>query len=79
MSKKQYNFRLDPSLMGWVNEHYADFGAASKTDLIENLLMALREGRLMVRPRSGPNAFPANEVEAGSVPEYPILIAGLPE
>lgn len=75
MAKQQFNFRLDPDLIRWVDENAEALGAQSRTDLLEHLLMALREGRLLMKPRSGPNPFPAGEVEAGSVPEYPVLVA----
>jgi hypothetical protein len=66
--------RLPPDLLKWARSYKKEHGV-SVTHVIEELLEALREGRLMVRPRAGPSPFPREDIEAGSSPEYPILIA----
>lgn len=43
---------------------------------MRELLEALREGRIVIKDRAGPNPFPAEgEVCPGETPEYPALIA----
>lgn len=67
---------------GWA-DHHRDSGArggdhkgrdTGRTALVTSLLEALVEGRLIVQPRAGVNPFPAEEVQAGTVPENPISI-----
>ena len=55
--KKVISFRLDPDLIGWLEE-YADHFRMSRTALIEELLVSLREGRLFTVPDTKPNPFP---------------------
>jgi hypothetical protein len=74
MAKKVTTFRLEPALLAWVTK-YAEQHGKTRNSIVEELLEALHEGRLSVRPRSGPNPFPAEEVEAGTTPEYPLQIA----
>jgi hypothetical protein len=45
-----------------------------RTAMVETLMALYVEGRLAVLPAAGANAFPAEEVAAGDVPEHPILI-----
>ncbi len=66
--------RLPPDLLAWGRVHSKAHNV-SFTSLVEDLLTALREGRLAVRPRAGPSPFPREDIEAGSTPEYPILVA----
>jgi len=47
---------------------------SGRTRLIEEMLEALRDGRLFIRPPEGLNAFPAEEIKAGEDPEFPILV-----
>ena len=54
---------------------FAEANSVSKTHIMETMVVALLEGRLVIKPPAGANAFPAEEIEAGSVPEYPLLIA----
>lgn len=37
-------------------------GVRDRSDLVRQLLEALQEGRLTVRPRPAPNPFPADEL-----------------
>jgi hypothetical protein len=73
-NRKMTSLRLPPELLDWFTT-YAKSQRLSKTQVVEELLWALREGRMTIRPRSGPNAFPAEEVAVGSTPECPALIA----
>ena len=68
---------------GW-SAHHAESGVrggdhrgkdTGRTALITHVLEALVEGRLRETPRAGANPFPAEEVEAGSTPELPLLIS----
>lgn len=45
-----------------------------RTALVQNLLEALVQGRIMITPKAGANAFPADEREAGLSPDFPALI-----
>lgn len=70
--------RLPEDLLEWLRK-FSEANHISNTKVIEDFLTAQREGRLLIRPRSGPSAFPREDVEPGSTPDYPILIApGLP-
>lgn len=76
-NKKLVAYRLHTELNEWLGE-YAERLGVSRNAVIESLLIALREGRLREVPRAGPTAFPGEEeVEAGTTPEYPILVAGI--
>lgn len=66
--------RLPPDLLNWFRR-YSKEHKVPMTEVVETLLDALREGRLQIRPRAAPSAFPRNDIEAGSTPEYPVLIA----
>lgn len=71
---------------GW-RQHQADLGVrgglkagdAGRTTLIQGLLEAFREGRLVEVPRAGANPFPSEECRVGESPDYPALIALGPE
>lgn len=71
---------------GW-RQHQADArirggakdGDSGRTGLVQGLLEALREGRLVEAPRAGVNPFPAEERRAGESPDFPALIAFGPE
>jgi hypothetical protein len=73
MAKQMVAVRLEPDLLVWITRYAAAYGW-DRTQLITELLVALREGRVDVRSRSGSNAFPVHEVQAGSTPECPIYI-----
>lgn len=73
MAKQVTTFRIDPELLAWVDSHAATHGL-DRSRLLNDLLLALREGRLRVLPRIGVSPFPVHEVEPGSVPECPILV-----
>jgi hypothetical protein len=64
MSKIQFGISLTPELGEWAKNNAQDFGFPNRNAMIEELLWALREGRLVIRP-PGPDAFPAESVEAG--------------
>lgn len=70
----RFEMRIDPHLKQWLST-YADAHGVRDTHIVTDLLVALQEGRLAVRPRLGPSAFPREDVEAGSTPDYPILVA----
>lgn len=80
MSKKPaktlYSFRLPRDLIEWADENLTtdawDF--QNRTDMVQGFLEAAREGRLHLRHR-GPDAFPAEAVQPGESPGYPVLIA----
>lgn len=74
MAKITNSFRLPREISDYLTS-VADETGKSKTDVVVELLEASMEGRLLLRPRAGTNAFPAHQVEAGTVPEYPVLIA----
>jgi hypothetical protein len=46
----------------------------SRTQLVVELLEALRDGRVYVRPPAGVNAFPEEEIASGESPDRPILV-----
>jgi hypothetical protein len=73
-NRKITTFRLPPELLVQFTS-YAKAHGVSKTYILETLIEALLEDRLTLCPRSGPNAFPAAEIEVGSTPHYPALIA----
>lgn len=73
-NRKLTSLRLPKKLLDDFTA-YAEANGVSKTHIMETLVEALLEGRLTMRPRSGPNAFPAEEMEIGSVPECPARIA----
>jgi len=75
MAKNLYSFRLPPDLVEWVDANTESLGAATRTELVQSLLQALRENRLLIKPRAGANAFPANEVCPGESADYPILVS----
>jgi len=77
MKKDQFNIRLPPDLLGWLAAHCEE-EARTKTDVVQELLEAKREGRLLLRP-PGPDPFPAEAVAAGTTPDHPILIGFPPE
>lgn len=60
-NRQMTTIRLPPDLLEWAGE-YAAAHRMSRTRLIEELLTALRENRLVVQPRPGPNPFPADEL-----------------
>lgn len=62
--------QADTRTRGGVKE-----GDTGRTGLIQGLLEALREGRLVEHPRAGANPFPVEEREPGSSPSFPALIA----
>ena len=68
----QFNIRLPSGLFRWL-QWYARTQTVSQTEVVRSLLEALQEGRVIIRPR-GPEAFPAEAIEAGSTPEFPLLI-----
>jgi len=75
MKKTFTGFKFDPDLNEWL-KGYAEAHGTSKTAVVESLLYALREDRIRVVNRAGPNAFPGGgEVAAGDTPEYPVLVA----
>ena len=67
--------RLPPELLEWAGD-YATANRMSRTRLIEELLTALKEGRLEVSPRPGPRAFPADDFVVGS-PQNPALVSSV--
>lgn len=71
--KKIVSHRFDEDLIAWASEYAASHGW-DRTRLIEELLRALYEGRVDVRPRAGVDPFPLHTVELGSTPECPALI-----
>lgn len=75
--KEQFNVRLPPDLLGWLTTH-CDVEGRTKTDVVQELLEAKREGRLHLRP-PGPDPFPAEAVPAGTSPDHPLLIGFPPE
>jgi hypothetical protein len=87
--KKTYAFRFDPELMARVDAYAkkADWLSAQeglrggkkpcdigRTALVESLLLALVEDRVVVHPRASVGAFPLEEVEPGVSPELPVLV-----
>ena len=74
MAKKVTTFRLEPGLLAWLAK-YAEEHGKTRNFIVEELLEALHEGRLTVRPRSGLNPFPAEEVEEWLTPQFPHRIA----
>lgn len=86
MAKKLISMRVDGELLEWVDETARAYGFADeygqgggkgrsgRTQLVTELLEALRDGRLYVRPLEGVNAFPEEAVAAGESPSFPILI-----
>lgn len=72
MATKQFNVRLPEHLHNYLDE--VATGGVPKTQFVIDLIEAAKEGRLLVRPRAGVNAFPGHQVEAGTVPEYPVLV-----
>jgi len=73
LTRTMTTIRLPHDLFEWWGEYAASKGL-SKTRVVEELLTALREDRLRVAPRAGPNAFPADERQPGATRAYPALI-----
>lgn len=73
MPREIISIRLHPDVLSWATAYAAGYGW-TRTRLIEEMLVALREGRLDVHPRAGCDPFPANTVEPGSTPEHPAHI-----
>jgi hypothetical protein len=75
-AKTLYSFRLPRDLIEWADENLTtdawDF--ENRTDMVQGFLEAAREGRLSIRPR-GPDPFPAEAVQPGSRPDFPLLFA----
>ena len=59
-AKQQYNMRLTQDYVDWVDKYAATKGS-NRTEITEELFLALAEGRLYVAPPSGPNPFPAQD------------------
>lgn len=66
--------RIEPSLKEWLTA-FASYHRVKEAHVIRDLLEALREGRVHIRPRDGVSAFPGEAVLAGDRPEFPLLIA----
>ena len=89
--RRVVSFRLPAELLDWLDEYARQEGAwqssvlkpggshkgkdSGKTAVIEQLLVALKEERLLVRVTAGANAFPVNEKHAGETPEYPLFVS----
>lgn len=73
-NRKQYNMKFPPDLIKWV-DGYAAQCHTNRTAVVEDLLQALRDGRIRTVPRAGMNPFPHDQVRAGETPEYPALIS----
>jgi hypothetical protein len=73
MAKKQFGISLTPELGEWAKSHAQDFGFPNRNAMVEALLRALREGRLVIRP-PGPDAFPKESSPSGSRLN-PVLVA----
>ena len=65
--------RLDPALAKWAKKFARDQGV-SRSDLIRDLLWALRERRLVVVPEPLPHL-----VNDGSDPRFPVSICHNPK
>lgn len=74
--KQMLNARIDSELFDWL-VHYAEESGTTRTRVMEELLFALREGRLIMRPR-GPSPFPKEDSPPGSTPTNPIFYARHP-
>jgi len=77
-NRKLTTFRLPPTVLDAFT-NYAKKVGQHKTAILEEMVVALLEGRLTIHPRGGANAFPGDEVPAGSSPECPAHIAFLAE
>jgi len=55
--KKVISFRFDPALIKWLEGYTKEVGA-TRTAVVDALLVALREARLWVEPDTRPNPFP---------------------
>ena len=93
--KRTVSFRLSADLVDWLDEYAREAGASQghlnryggshggrdsgKTAIVERLLTACREGRLLEAPPAGQNPFPLEERTAGESPEFPVLISFGPD
>jgi hypothetical protein len=77
MAKVQFNIRLPDDLSAWL-DGYSQAAGKTKTQVVTDLLVALRGNRIFIQPRAGVNAFPANEVYPGESEGFPILVCSEP-
>lgn len=64
MAKQVVSFRLQAGLIDRVDayiEQHRSVALRSRTDLVQQLLEALCDGRVMVKPKPAPNPFPEDE------------------
>ena len=73
MAKAQFNIRLPEDLSSWL-DGYSQAVGKSKTQVVTELLVALRGNRVFIQPRAGVNPFPANEVYPGESEGFPVLV-----
>ena len=77
MALKMTTIRMEEELLEWTEAYAADH-KTSRSELIRELFEALREGRLRVRPRAGPSAFPTEDQELGASHDFPALVCYAP-
>ena len=70
--------RFPPGLIDWLNDHAKEVGK-SKNSVVQELVEALRDGRLVVTSVAGSNPFPAQQIRLGSTPELPALVCFTPQ
>lgn len=71
--KEVLTLRLDPALRDWLTAFAAEHGV-DRTAVVTDMIEALREGRMVVRPRASASPFPVHDVEAGTSPDFPLYV-----
>lgn len=77
MAKQIVAIRVEPDLLEWITSYAASYGW-DRTRLIAEMLVALREGRLDIRPRAGVSPFPVHERIPGESGDFPVLVCITP-
>lgn len=72
-TKKQMPLRFPADIYEWL-PGYAEGLGTSQNEVVQRLLYALKDGRLLELPARLPHPFPANEMKPGGSPEYPVLV-----
>lgn len=73
MTKTPISFSLDPELASWASENSKDLGFPNRSVMVERLLQALRENKIVVL--DPPDPFPSQRKTRPGSSENPILVS----
>lgn len=65
MARNVRSFRVDDDLWEWSKDYAEREHRRQISWLLVEMMEALRDGRMVIAPRPGPNAYPADELTVG--------------